>query len=69
MLKVFLHVGSTNYHGHHVLHGLDLVAVMGVVVGLCMVMVMVWVWVCGGRKMGGGGVRRFNIQHLKFNKV
>ena len=45
------------------------VAMVGMVVGLCMVMVIVWAWVHRGRKMGGGGVRRLNVQHSKFNKV
>ena len=45
------------------------VAMVGMVVGLCMVMVIVWAWAHRGRKMGGGGVRRLNVQRSKFNKV
>ena len=45
------------------------VAMVGMVVGLCMVVVVVWAWAHGGRKMGGGGVRRLNVQRSKFNKV
>ena len=45
------------------------VAMIGMVVGLCMVMVVVWAWAHRGRKMGGGGVRRLNVQRSKFNKV
>ena len=45
------------------------VAMVGMVVGLCMVMVVVWAWAHRGRKMGGGGVRRLNVQCSKFNKV
>ena len=45
------------------------VAMVGIVVGLCMVVVVVWAWAHGGRKMGGGGVRRLNVQCSKFNKV
>ena len=41
-------------------------AVVGMVMGLCMVIVVVWAWACGGRKMGGGGVRRFNVQCSMF---